>query len=146
MKESRVTRHDQHVDLYAYLRTNPTLADMLDLVGYLEHDELLELQAVIRRRLAEIDLPAGQLVGVITEGETNVSPWRIVRPTSPASGAVVDVVTAGSFPTLCLTEQAWEQGHRIDGDGERLHVAVNGSHGYELRPLEPDDREVLPAA
>lgn len=132
------------MDVLAYLKTNPTLGDMRDLLAYADRTELLALGDGIRGRIAEVSIPAGQLVGVTTEGENHVSPWKVVRPTSPASGAVIEVLTAGSFPTLCLTEAAWEQGHCMDAEGEHLSVAVNASCGYLLRPLEVEDPEVGP--
>jgi hypothetical protein len=131
------------MDLYRLVKQGLTEEEGYWIVDGGDPDELRQLREIIARRLAELDLPAGQLMGLWTEGETNVSPWKIVRQTSPASGAVVDVLDAGSFPTLCLSEAAWEQDYSIGPDGERLSVAVNASHGYELRPLEPEDPELL---
>lgn len=133
------------MDAYAFIETDAATEDgMLAFISVATEGELLELQQIIARRRAEVCIPTGQLVGLTTEGENHVSPWKVVRPTSPPSGAVIDVVTAGSFPTLCLSEEAWEQGHSMDAEGERLSVAVNASHGYLLRPLEDDDPEVGP--
>jgi len=132
------------MDLYRLAKQGLTEEDCRFIIDGDDPDELAQLHEILARRRAEVSIPTGQLVGVTTEGENHVSPWKVVRRTAPPSGAIVDVVTGGSFPTLCLTEEAWEQGHRAGRGGERLDVAVSPREGLVLRPLAPDDPEVGP--
>lgn len=89
------------MDVYSYAET-ATVAELYDLLGDAEEEDLLALREILNRRQAEVSLPDGQLVGVMVEGSPDVSAWVVGCVIGPDHGhAQGDVSWPGSCPRCC---------------------------------------------
>lgn len=130
------------MDVYALAKHGLTEEESYFIIAGGDHDELAQLHEILVRRLAEVDLPDGQPVGVMVEGSPDVSAWTIECVHEPGIGPQCDVISAGDVPSLLLSATAWEAGYIEHArQPPRLWVTTTRGQGYRLRPTERGDLE-----
>ncbi len=130
------------MDVYALAKQGLTEEESYWIVAGGDPDELRQLGEIIARRLAEVDLPDGQPVGVMVEGSPDLSAWTIECLHEPGIGPQCDVITAGDVPSLLLSATGWQAGYIEHAQRPpRLYVTTTRGQGYRLRPTERGDLE-----
>ena len=130
------------MDVYAYVETDPPLADVLDLVGYyMDPDELAQLQEITLRMLAELDFREGELVTICREGSAALTPWVVRGLTFAGRRPPVEVLAAGDCSSLLLSTEAWGEARGDDTEDGRptLGVCIGKDVGLSLRLADDDD-------
>jgi hypothetical protein len=129
------------MDVYALVEQGLTEEECWWIIDGDDHDELAQLHEITLRLLAEIDFRPGELVTLLREGSTALTPWVVRGLTFAGRRPPVEVLAAGDCSSLLLSSQAWGLARGDDTKDGRptLGVCIGKDLGLSLRLAGDDD-------
>jgi len=122
------------MDVYALAKAGLSEEECWWIIDGDDDDELLQLQEIVHRHQAEIDFRAGELVTLLREGSTALTPWVVAGLTFAGRRPPAEVLAAGDCSSLWLSTEAWDRARGDDTtDGRpRLGVCIGKDLGLSL--------------